>query len=70
MSDDKRRFKATINQKDYLIVGPGSDQHMATVTKLLNDQLNEIFKQNPNLSAEDAAILIAFNAISDEVNYK
>ncbi len=37
MSEEKRRFKAVIGDKTYTIIGPGSEQHFITVTKLLNE---------------------------------
>ncbi|MCH4171838.1 MAG: cell division protein ZapA [Lactobacillus sp.] len=70
MNEEKRRFKANIDGKDYVIIGPGSVGHMTAVTELLNTQLAEIQNLSPNISKEDAAILLAFNAISDQIKYK
>ncbi|KRN27456.1 hypothetical protein IV38_GL002108 [Lactobacillus selangorensis] len=70
MPEEKRRYKAEIDGKSYLMIGPGSDAHMAAVTSLVNEQLTEIKRLSPGISKEDAAILIAFNAVSDELNLK
>ena len=42
MSEEKRRFKAVIGDKTYTIIGPGSEQHFTTVTKLLNERLEQV----------------------------
>ncbi|MCD2256777.1 cell division protein ZapA [Agrilactobacillus fermenti] len=70
MAEEKRRYKAVINGKTYVIIGPGSEAHMAAVTEMLNQQLQDIQKLSSNISTEDAAILLAFNAISDQIKYK
>ena len=67
MSEEKRRFKAVIGDKAYTIIGPGSEQHFLTVTKLLNERLDQVKKLAPDLTAEEQAILVAFNAVSDQV---
>lgn len=67
MSEKKRRFKAVIGDKAYTIIGPGSEQHFLTVTKLLNERLDQVKKLAPDLTAEEQAILVAFNAVSDQV---
>ena len=67
MSEEKRRFKAVIGDKAYTIFGPGSEQHFLTVTKLLNERLDQVKKLAPDLTAEEQAILVAFNAVSDQV---
>ena len=66
MSEEKRRFKAVIGDKAYTIIGPGSEQHFLTVTKLLNERLDQVKKLAPDLTAEEQAILVAFNAVSDQ----
>lgn len=70
MDEEKRRYKAEIDGKTYVIIGPGSEGHMAAVTQMLNTQLAEIKKLSPSISNEDAAILLAFNAMSDQIKYK
>ena len=67
MSEEKRRFKAVIGGKTYTIIGPGSEQHFMTVTQLLNERLDQVKVLAPDLSAEEQAILVAFNAVSDQV---
>lgn len=67
MSEEKRRFKAVIGDKTYTIIGPGSEQHFITVTKLLNERLEQVKILAPDLSAEEQAILVAFNSVSDQV---
>lgn len=63
---EKRRFKATIAGKDYVLVGNGTVEHMQAVTDLLNEQLDQLHEAMPASTEEERAILIAFNAISKQ----
>lgn len=65
---NKSRFKASINGKTYTITGQHSVEHMRAVVAILNNELNEIKKVKPDLSSEDAAILLAINAMSQKVD--
>jgi cell division protein ZapA len=67
MAEEKRRYKAAIAGKHYTLIGPGSTQEFDAVTKMLNEQLDQINRLQPDISAEDAAILLAFNALADQV---
>ncbi|WP_143463286.1 cell division protein ZapA [Levilactobacillus enshiensis] len=67
MTEDTHRFKAVIAGKSYTIVGQATDEHMRAVTDVLNEQLTQLKQLAPNMSKEDAAILMAFNAISDQL---
>ena len=60
----KKRYKAVINNQTYTIIGHESSQHMDMVTKLVNDQLKEIKGLSASINTEEAAILLAINAIS------
>lgn len=63
----RRRYKAVIDGKTYTIVGNRSEAHMRAVTSLMNQQLAQLNKMAPDMSKEEAAILLAFNAISDQL---
>ena len=63
----KKRYKAGINNQTYTIIGHESSQHMDMVTKLVNDQLKEIKGLSASINTEEAAILLAINAISDQL---
>lgn len=63
----KKRYKAVINNQTYTIIGHESSQHMDMVTKLVNDQLKEIKGLSASINTEEAAILLAINAISDQL---
>ncbi|WP_203641745.1 cell division protein ZapA [Levilactobacillus andaensis] len=67
MTEDTHRFKAMIAGKSYTIVGQATDEHMRAVTDVLNEQLTQLKQLAPNMSKEDAAILMAFNAVSDQL---
>ena len=63
----RRRFKAVIDGQSYTIVGNHSQAHMQAVTELMNKQLAQLKKLAPDMSKEEASILLAFNAISDQL---
>lgn len=67
MAEQTHRFKATIAGKSYTIVGQATDDHMQAVTTLLNEQFKQLKQVSPEMSKEDAAVLMAFNAISDQL---
>lgn len=63
----KRRYRATIDGRDYTIVADKSDDHLNTVVALVNQQLDQLKEVAPELSTQDRAILMAVNAISDQL---
>lgn len=65
-NDDKRRFKTTIAGKTYVLIGKGTDECLQAVSDLLNTQLAQLKKAMPNVSNEQLAVLMAFNAISKQ----
>ena len=67
MAKAKIRYKAVIANQSYTIIGEETSQHMDRVTRLLNEQLQEIRQMAPQTSQEEAAILLAVNAISDQL---
>lgn len=67
MTEETHRFKAMIAGKRYTIVGQATDEHMRAVTEVLNEQFTQLKELSPNISKEDAAILMAFNAVSDQL---
>ncbi|OJG18945.1 cell division protein ZapA [Enterococcus canis] len=67
MAQERKRYKAVIANHTYTIIGNESKHHMDMVTKLVNEQLTEIKKMSPQTSDEDAAILLAVNALSDQL---
>ena len=67
MAKAKTRYKAVIANQSYTIIGQETSQHMDRVTRLVNEQLQEIRQMAPQTSQEEAAILLAVNAISDQL---
>ena len=67
MAKAKIRYKAVISNQSYTIIGQETSQHMDRVTRLVNEQLQEIRQMAPQTSQEEAAILLAVNAISDQL---
>lgn len=67
MATDKARYKAVIADHTYTIIGQESKQHMDLVTKLVNEQLAEIKHISPQTDDEQASVLLAINAISDQL---
>lgn len=67
MTDSKRRFKTIIAGKTYTIVGNKSADHLTAVSGLVNKQLDQIKEAAPMLGAEERGILVAVNAVSDQI---
>lgn len=68
MVAERKRYKAVIANRSYTIIGNKSSQHMNLVTKLVNEQLSEIKMISPQINDEQAAILLAVNTVSDQVD--
>lgn len=67
MTEQKKRYKAVIANQSYTIIGRESKEHMDMVTRLVNDQLLEIMQLSPQNDQEQASILLAINAVSDQL---
>ncbi len=65
---NKRRYRATIQNKEYTIVGSKSDEHMDVVIDSLNEQIDQLKALSEKMTTEEAAILVAINAISEKVD--
>lgn len=65
--DGKKRFKARIADKDYTIVGSLSATHLNTVVDLVNQQIDQLTELAPDLTNADRSILMAVNAVSDQL---
>lgn len=63
----QNRYKAIVAGQTYTIIGQESKQHMDMVTALVNEQLEEILSLSPEITPEKAAMLLAINAISDQL---
>ncbi|EGP5480967.1 cell division protein ZapA [Enterococcus faecium] len=67
MAHEKTRYKAVIANQIYTIIGRETKHHMDIVTKLINEQLAELKQLSPQMDNEQAAILMAVNALSDQL---
>ena len=67
MVKQKNRFKATIENQNYTIISKEDPKHLKMVTELVNDQLKEIKGMSAEIDSEQAAILLAINAVSDQL---
>ena len=65
--ESKKRFKVEIGNQTYTIVGNSTPEHMRAVIELVSDQLQTIKEMMPDISDERAAILLAINAVSDQL---
>ena len=63
----QNRYKAIVAGQTYTIIGQESKQHMDMVTAVVNEQLEEILALSPEITQEKAAMLLAINAISDQI---
>ena len=67
MAHEKTRYKAVIANQTYTLIGRETKHHMDIVTKLINEQLAELKQLSPQMDNEQAAILMAVNALSDQL---
>lgn len=67
MSERKSRYKATIDGNIYTIVGPKSQKHMRVVAETVDEQLAQLKEMTKGLDIEKRAILLAINAVSDQL---
>lgn len=70
MPEGKRRFKATIAGQSYTIVGPRSEKHMRVVAETVDEQMKQLTNITKGLDTEKRAILMAINAVSDQLEMK
>lgn len=68
MANERKRTKAVINDKEYTIVGDKSAAHVELVADTINKQLNDLNSQSTSLTREEQAILMAVNAVSDQID--
>jgi len=57
-----------INDKEYTIVGDKSAAHVELVAETINKQIEELKNLSAPLTKEEQAILIAVNAMSDQIS--
>lgn len=67
MPEGKSRYKATIDGESYTIVGPKSQKHMQVVAETVDEQLTQLKELTKGMSKEKRAVLIAINAVSDQL---
>ena len=67
LSEIKKRFKTTIQGKNYVIVGTKPQAHMKAAAELVEEQLEQLKKLSDGLDGERRAILMAINAISKQL---
>ena len=68
MTENKQRYKTTIAGRTYTIVAKKSEDHLKTVSELANDRINQLKDLMPKLDIEQRAILVAVNAISENIS--
>ena len=65
--NDKRQYQANLAGKNYTISGHASLPHFKATETLLNKQMTQIKTVAPKLAPLDQAILLTFNALSDQL---
>jgi len=63
----KKHYKANLAGKDYTISGSACLPHFKATETLFNKQLKQIKLVSPQLTPVDQAILLSFNALSDQL---
>lgn len=64
---NKQKYRVNIDGENYTIVGKYSPEHIENVVAIVNQQLSQLAELDASLSVKDRAILMAVNAISDQV---
>lgn len=67
MAENKRRFKVKIDGEEFTIIGKSTPEHMDAVMEVANQELATIKQLMPTLSEKKAALLLAINAVSDQL---
>ena len=67
MTKQTKRVKVNINEKEYTIISDKPSAHIDLVAQTINRQLKELSELSNNLSQEEQAMLIAVNAVSDQI---
>ena len=67
MSKGKIRYKTTIAGSPYTIIGARREEHMRSVSKMVNEQMQQIESLSKGLDPERRAVLVAVNAVSDQI---
>lgn len=70
MPEGTRRYKAEIDGEPYTIVGPKSQEHMKITAETVDEQLRQLKELTVGLSREKRAILLAINAVSDQLSMR
>ncbi|WP_035054019.1 cell division protein ZapA [Carnobacterium pleistocenium] len=70
MSKGKIRYKTTIAGRPYTIIGARPEEHMRSVSKMVDEQMQQIESLSKGLDPERRAVLVAVNAISDQIEMK
>lgn len=69
MSAEKKRVKVMIDGKEYTIIGNKSAAHVQLVAQTINEQLEKLNQLSTSLTKEEKSILIAVNAVSDQIDH-
>ena len=64
---DKKRFNVSIAGRPYPIIGDRTKEHLDAVVELVNHQYQQLNDLSPSLSLADRSILMAVNAVSDQL---
>lgn len=67
MAGNRKRVKVVIDGREYTIIGEKSAAHIELVAKTINNQLTDLDSLSNNLSREEQAILMAVNAVSNQI---
>ncbi|MBF0780723.1 MULTISPECIES: cell division protein ZapA [unclassified Granulicatella] len=67
MDTGKRRVKVIIDAQKYVVVSQKSNEHVKTAAELVDEQYKQI-KRLTNLAEKDAALLVALNTISKQID--
>lgn len=71
MSEEKRnRVSVQINNREYIIVGPESKEHVELIANLVDEKMQDIKHATKHLDGTRLAVLTALNTMNDYIKLK
>lgn len=67
MTEEKRRYKTTIAGRNYTILAKKPEEHLRTVSEIVNSKINQIKEAMPALDIEQRSVLVTINSISEAI---
>lgn len=64
---NKKRFKALVDGKPYILITTANDQLLRTATDIVNEKFQQIKEHAPQTSREDVAVLLSLQVVAEQI---